>query len=107
MERAFPVVLVSVHLVLALALLAVMRAPLRPPGPVTSVDDRAHFACIETGCWFRVVRDYTWASLAAALDADEAKLRAANPQISSLTGVSSGALILISNGIRSRHAAPK
>jgi hypothetical protein len=105
--RTIDIVILSSHLVIALLVGVVIMTPRLPPGPVMMVDDRPFFSCVKTGCWHRVLGDHSWASLASALDADEAGLRRENPQISSTTTISSGALIVIPEGVRSRNVPPK
>lgn len=65
--------------------LVTFAATHRPPesaAALIKMDDRNFFECADSGCWWMVRSDMTWADLARRIGADPTKLRADNPQIS-------------------------
>jgi hypothetical protein len=66
-------------------LLVTFAATHKPPeseAALIKIDDRSYFECAESGCWWMVRSDTTWAELAQRINADPTKLRADNPQVS-------------------------
>jgi len=66
-------------------LMVTVAATHKPPeseAALIKIDDRDSFECPDSGCWWMVRYDMTWTELARRIEADPAKLRVDNPQVS-------------------------
>lgn len=67
---------------IVLVTFAATHKPPESEAALIKIDDRDSFECPDSGCWWKVRSDMTWAELAQRINADPIRLQADNPQVS-------------------------